>query len=118
LSDTPGFIEFKGALTENFVLQSLVSVFDVEPYYWSSENRAEIDFLIQHGVIVIPVEVKSEHRVSGKSLSVYTSKFKPKVKILYSLKEFTLNGNTLNIPLYLSDWTFDILKKAKIHSGV
>lgn len=116
LSDTAGFIEFKGALTENFILQSLVAVSEVEPYYWSSENRAEIDFLIQHGAIVIPAEVKSEHRVSGKSLSVYASKFNPVVIIRYSLNELAMNGNTLNIPLYLCDWTFDVLKMAKILS--
>ncbi len=110
LSNTTGYIEFKGALAENFLLKSLVSASNSESFYWSSDNRAEVDFLIEYETKIIPMEVKSEHRVSGKSLSVYSSKFDPELRIRYSLNELKMNEKTINIPLYLSDWTFDLLK--------
>jgi len=108
LSGNAGYIEFKGALAENAILQALVPQSDGLPYYWSSENRAEVDFLLQQGVNVIPVEVKSENRISGKSLSVYSSKFEPLLKIRYSLNNLKVNENLLSLPSFLADWTYKI----------
>jgi len=108
LSGNAGYIEFKGALAENAILQALVPQSDGLPYYWSSENRAEVDFLLQQGVNVIPVEVKAENRISGKSLSVYSSKFEPLLKIRYSLNNLKVNENLLSLPSFLADWTYKI----------
>lgn len=108
LSGNAGFTEFKGALAENAILQALVPQLDGLPYYWSSENRAEVDFLLQQGENIIPVEVKAENRISGKSLSVYSSKFEPRLKIRYSLNNLKLNERLLSLPSYLADWTYQI----------
>lgn len=77
------FVEFKGALSENFILQSLVAQFEEKPRYWTSDYKAEIDFLIQYKNQIIPMEVKAGKNISSKSLSVYEKKFiikKPKSK--------------------------------------
>ena len=113
LSDNSGYIEFKGAMAENAILQSLVPVSDGLPNYWSSENRAEVDFLIQHETGIIPVEVKAEKRISGKSLSVYESKFTPSLKIRYTMNNLKKNGNLLNIPSPLADWTHRIIENGE-----
>jgi predicted AAA+ superfamily ATPase len=113
LSGNAGYIEFKGALAENAILQALVPQSDGLPYYWSSENRAEVDFLLQQGVNVIPVEVKAENRISGKSLSVYSSKFEPLLKIRYSLNNLKVNDGLLSLPSFLADWTYKITRMIK-----
>ena len=104
-NNSPLFTEFKGAMTENAVLQSLITQFEVTPRYWSSEGKAEIDFLIQHSTDIIPVEVKSAHSISGKSLQVYNEKYVPKLRIRYSFNNLKKDGNLLNIPVFLADWT-------------
>ena len=113
LSGNAGYIEFKGALAENAILQALIPQSDGLPYYWSSQNRAEVDFLLQHGTIVIPVEVKAENRISGKSLSVYTAKFVPSLKIRYSMNNLKENDGLLSIPSFLADWTYRITRGGK-----
>ena len=60
------FTEFKGALTENYVLQSLLLQFEQPPYYWTSGNQAEVDFLIRFRNEIFPVEVKADTNVTGK----------------------------------------------------
>jgi predicted AAA+ superfamily ATPase len=112
LSGTAGYIEFKGALAENAILQSLVPQSDGLPYYWSSENRAEVDFVLQYAAGVIPVEVKAESRISGKSLSVYASKFNPPLKIRYSMNNLKKNDGLLSLPVFLADWTYKIMRWA------
>jgi len=103
------FIEFKGAMTENAVLQSLIPQFEVIPRYWNSEGKAEVDFLIQHNTSIIPIEVKSAHSVSSKSLHVYNERFSPELRIRYSFNNFKKDGNLLNIPVFLADWTKQII---------
>lgn len=103
------FTEFKGALTENYVLQSLLLQFEQPPYYWTSGNQAEVDFLIQFRNEIIPVEVKADTNVTGKSLTFYEKQFAPKCRIRYSLKNVKRDGNLLNIPLFMADFTKKIL---------
>ncbi len=105
------FTEFKGALTENFVLQSLVPQLDIMPRYWTSPGKAEVDFLIQHKNEVIPVEVKSDENVRSKSLTWYGQEFSPKLKIRYSLKNLEYRDGLINIPLFLIDRTKDFLEQ-------
>lgn len=110
LSGHPGYTEFKGALIENAILQSLVPQNHVMPYYWSSENKAEVDFVLQLPTNVIPVEVKSESRISGKSLSVYTSKFAPPLRIRFSMNNLKENNGLLSCPIPLADWIYKIVR--------
>lgn len=102
--------EFKGALTENYILDSLVAQMDSRPRYWTSQNRAEVDFIIQLENDIIPIEVKSDENVTGKSLAFYRKEFEPKVSIRYSLKNFKQDGSLINIPLFLADMTSEIMK--------
>lgn len=68
LSGNEQYKEFRGAMAENMVLQALVPQLDGVPYYWTSGNQAEIEFLIEHIDQVIPVEVKSATRISGEKI--------------------------------------------------
>jgi predicted AAA+ superfamily ATPase len=104
------FTEFKGALSENFILQSLIQQFDAMPRYWTSGNQAEVDFLIQYQNHILPVEVKWDKNVQSKSLAVYEKTYKPFVRIRYSLNNLKMDGNLINIPLFMADYTKKILK--------
>lgn len=93
--------EFKGALTENFVLLELISINNEIPYYWTSGNTAEVDFVWQLGEKVIPFEVKSGVNVRSKSLNLYIEKYNQKMGIRTSMKNIEKQNKILNIPLYL-----------------
>lgn len=102
------FTEFKGALSENFVLQSLLTQFEVAPRYWTQSNPPyEVDFLIQRDNDIFPVEVKAETNISAKSLKKFKELFPDKVKlrIRFSLDNLKLDGDVLNIPLFMADYT-------------
>lgn len=104
------FTEFKGALSENYVLQSLVQQFEGMPRYWTSDGKAEVDFLLQVGNEIFPVEVKSDQNVIGKSMALYYKKFQPRLRLRYSLRNLKLDDGLLNIPLFLSDQTQKLIK--------
>ncbi len=110
LNDTPIYKEFKGAMTENMVLQSLVAQYDVLPRYWVSVGTAEVDFILQHQLQVIPVEVKSGSSLNSKSLSVYNNTYSPDIAVRYSMNNLRKDGRILNIPLFLADLTKQILQ--------
>lgn len=102
------FTEFKGALTENYILQTLLTQFEVVPRYWSQNNPPyEVDFLIQRDNDIYPVEVKAEANTASKSLKKFKELFGDKVKlrIRYSLDNLKLDGDILNIPLFMADHT-------------
>lgn len=106
------FTEFYGALAEQYVLQQLKGLDDMEIAYWISEsNAAEVDFVIQTNGYVIPLEVKASTNLQAKSLKVYTEKFKPEIIIKTSLADFETNNGFLNIPLYMINNISDIIKK-------
>jgi predicted AAA+ superfamily ATPase len=104
------FMEFKGALSENFILQHLTANFEGTPRYWTSGNQAEVDFLIQVNNDVIPIEVKSDESIRSKSLSVYNDLYHPPVRIRYSLKNLKKDDGLLNIPLFMVDYTEKLLR--------
>lgn len=102
--------EFKGAMAENFVLSSLLAQGFKTPHYWTIQgNRAEVDFLIQHGLEIIPIEVKAGDNVTGKSLIEYNKKYNPKLRIRFSMLNIKRNDNLLNLPIFLCDWLSKIL---------
>ncbi len=94
------FQEFKGVLVENYIASALKINFD-ELYYWSSEGKAEIDFVIQFEDKIYPLEVKSGMTSKKKSLQVYKQKFSPKRSLRCSPNNLKLDANVLNCPLYL-----------------
>lgn len=95
------FKEFKGALTEQFVLQQLVTRPDIDTFYWTSERgNAEIDFLIDTGKAVVPIEVKAETNLKAKSLKSFVEKFNPAISVRTAILDFKKEDWLLNIPLW------------------
>ena len=103
------FTEFKGVLSENYVLTSLVRQFGEEQFYWSSGNTAEIEFMLQYNGRIIPIEVKSGNSVTAKSLSEYRKKYNPETAARLSTRNLRKDDNLINIPLYLTDRLKDFL---------
>ena len=101
LDATPNYKEFKGSMTENYVLCELLKSVDDTAYYWSSGNTAEVDFIVQSGTEIVPIEVKSEKNVKARSLAEYRKKYTPKYSVKTSMKHETDGEEVLNIPLYL-----------------
>jgi uncharacterized protein len=95
------FSEFKGALTEQFVLQQLLAEDDIPIFYWTADgSTAEVDFVIQHKGQVIPIEVKAEENLQAKSLKVYQQKYSPPFCIRLSMSDYRRNDWLVNLPLY------------------
>lgn len=112
VSDVSGFTEFKGAMAENAVLLSLIKQFDTQPYYWTSGNMAEVDFVVQMETEVVPIEVKSERNTKSKSLSVYNDKYKPNIRIRYSANNLKFSDGMLCCPLPMADFTHWLMNLA------
>jgi len=100
--------EFKGALTENFVLQTLKAV-GLSPYYFSFDDRYEIDFLIQYKNEIIPIEVKSSENINNTSLKIYNEKYIPKIRLRFSMRNLTKDDNLINVPLFMIEYIDKIL---------
>lgn len=95
------FVEFKGALTEQFVCQQLFSELEAQPYYWSAENSSnEVDFILQHKNKVIPIEVKAEENLKSKSLRFFIDKYELPLGIRTSMADYRNQEWLINLPLY------------------
>ena len=95
------FTEFKGALTEQYVLQQLIASEGIEPYYYSAFNSSgEIDFMIQGKTSIIPLEVKAEENLRAKSLKAFCEKYHPKYAVRTSMSDYREQDRMTNIPLY------------------
>lgn len=95
------FVEFKGALTEQYVLQQIVSDTKYVPYYYTSpKSTYEMDFMIQKGKNIVPVEVKAEENLRAKSLKVYCEKFQPVYAVRTSISDYREQEWMVNLPLY------------------
>ncbi len=97
------FTEFKGALTEQYVLQQLIGRFPL--YYWANERgTAEVDFVLQRGQEVVPIEVKAEENLKAKSLRVYVEQFLkepgPTAALRFSMANYREQDWLTNVPLY------------------
>ena len=101
LNATPSFREFKGSMTENYVLCEILQAVDGAAYYWTSGNTAEVDFVIQSGEGIVPIEVKSEKNVKSRSLAEYCRRYEPKYPVKTSMKSAVGGEDVINIPLYL-----------------
>ncbi len=95
------FKEFKGALTEQYVLQQLKTIHGLNIYYWTAERgMAEVDLVIDDGRDVIPVEVKAETNLQAKSLKVYREKFRPRLSIRTSMADQKREEQLWTLPLW------------------
>ena len=95
------FEEFKGALTEQYVLQELRTTFNDQIFYWTSGNSAEVEFVIPKATQIIPMEVKASVNVHAKSLKVYEQKYSPLQMLRLSLLTPGCHANLIDWPLYL-----------------
>ncbi len=100
--------QFKGPLTENYVLQQLRGQFEVEPRYYSDKN-SELDFVLQYGSSVIPIEVKSGEDKSAPSFKKYVSDHCPEYALRFSKRGYRKDGLITNLPLYLARRTRELL---------
>ncbi|GHV82094.1 ATPase [Spirochaetia bacterium] len=108
------FVEFKGALAEQFVLQELIAL---QPFYWSNDNgRAEVDFLIQAGRNIVPIEVKPGINLRAKSLQVYIDKFNPAIAVRTSPADYHAGERIVDLPLYALSLLPGVVEKYKIEN--
>ena len=99
------YTEFKGAMAENAVLQSLLPVMDTQvPCYWTSAGTAEVEFVIQHDEQIVPIEVTAEGNINGNSLSEYNKKYSPKYRIRFSMLNLQYNGGLISCPSPIAGW--------------
>ena len=106
------FREFKGAITEQYVLQELKTLGRLPVYYWGSETgKAEVDFVIQYNNGVVPVEVKPDLNKKSYSLNVYMETYKPEQAIRTSLNNFGIVGGLYSIPLYMIGSIKEVLSR-------
>lgn len=109
------FTEFKGALSEQYVLQELIAEDHLNPMYYSAENsRMEIDFIVQKGDEVIPIEVKAEENLRAKSLRTYCEKYKPKTAVRFSMSDYREQDWMVNVPLYEINWLIEQSKDSEM----
>ena len=95
------FVEFKGAFTEQYVLQQIISDTEYSPYYYGTDSSTfEQDFLIQKGMDAVPIEVKAETNIRSQSLRAFYDKFHPAISIRFSLLNYKEQEWMTNIPLY------------------
>lgn len=114
LNPNANYTEFKGSMAENAVLQSIKPLLNNDiPHYWSPDSRAEIEFIIQWGENIIPIEVKAENCINGRSLSVYTERYKPTKRIRFSFLNLQYNQGLLSCPTPMADWFYRFLPEVQ-----
>lgn len=98
------FVEFKGALTEQYVCQQLKTIEDLDVFYYTNDSRScEIDFVVDTGERIVPVEVKAEANLRAKRLKAYRERFSPEASVRTSLADYKKEDWLINLPLYAID---------------
>jgi hypothetical protein len=97
-------------MTENWILQSLLHQWEVTPRYWTSGATAEVDFVLQAGVEVLPIEVKAGVNVRARSLAVYTDRYQPRLALRFSMNNLSRDARLLNLPIFMADWSRKFLE--------
>ena len=98
------FAEFKGALTEQYVCQQFKTVEDLDVYYYTNDRGScEVDFVVDTGERIIPVEVKAEVNLRAKSLKTYRERFSPEICVRTSMADYKKEEWLVNLPLYAID---------------
>lgn len=96
------FVEFKGSLTEQYVLCQLKQCTELTPFYWSADKGiAEVDFIAQIGKYNVPIEVKANENLQAKSLKSFIQKYDTKINVRTSMANYKKEDNIINIPLYM-----------------
>jgi predicted AAA+ superfamily ATPase len=104
------FEEFKGALTEQFVLQQLKTMPDIPVYYWSANKaNAELDFVIQYSGSIVPIEVKAAENLQAKSLKSFKQRYPESLAVRTSMSDYREEDWLINLPLYSINFLHDIL---------
>ena len=104
------FVEFKGALTEQFVCQQLKTIENLGVYYYTNDRGScEVDFVVDTGERIIPVEVKAEVNLRAKSLKVYKEKYTPELSVRTSMADYKKEDWLINLPLYAMEEIHKIL---------
>ena len=105
------FEEFKGSMTEQFVLQQLKTMPNIPILYWSNDrSKAEIDYIIQVENEIIPIEVKASTNLKAKSLSQFRKDYNPNKAVRTSLADYEYNTGLYNIPLYAINSLIELVK--------
>ncbi|MCM1365171.1 MAG: ATP-binding protein [Ruminococcus sp.] len=95
------FVEFKGALTEQYVCQQLKTIDDLGVYYYTNDRGScEVDFVVDTGEMIVPVEVKAEVNLKAKSLKAYREKYEPEISVRTSMADYKKEDWLVNLPLY------------------
>lgn len=103
------FVEFKGALTEQYVCQQLKTVEDTGLYYYTNDKGScEVDFVVDTGKHIIPVEVKAQLNLRAKSLKVYREKFSPEISVRTSMSDYKKDDGLTSLPLYAIEQLINI----------
>ena len=106
------FVEFKGALTEQYVHQQIIADTQFTPYYYAeTKSEGEIDFVIQKGKNIVPIEVKAEENLRATSLKVYCDKFGPEIAIRTSMSDYREQEWMVNVSLYLIEGYLNAVNK-------
>jgi predicted AAA+ superfamily ATPase len=108
LSDS---FQFKGQLAENYVLQQLLPILERSPNFYAYAQDREIDFILQHGESIIPIEVKSGSSKNAVSFKSYIEKYNPETAVRFSTMEYLQNGSITNIPLYFAGKVFELCER-------
>lgn len=115
INESTDFREFKGAFAENAVLENLIAQLKVMPRYWTSNGKAEVDFVMQTSDGIIPLEVKAADNISSRSLKVYIEKYNPVVSFIISSKNISEKEKIINLPAPLVPWLTQLPFKFKIN---
>lgn len=108
------FVEFKGALTEQYVCQQLKTIDGLNVYYYTNDRGScEVDFVIDTGEQVIPVEVKAEVNLKAKSLKTYLEKFQPELAVRTSMADYRKEERLVNLPLYAVEEINEVLSETE-----
>lgn len=112
------FTEFKGALTEQYVMQQLAVNQELGIYYYTNDrNTCEVDFIVDNGDNIIPLEVKAEINLKAKSLKTYREKFTPEISIRSSMADYSEEVGLINLPLYAIDGIENLEKEMNVLEG-
>ncbi len=108
------FVEFKGALTEQYVCQQLKTIDGLNVYYYTNDRGScEVDFVIDTGEQVIPVEVKAEVNLKAKSLKTYLEKFQPELAVRTSMADYRKEERLVNLPLYAVEEINEVISETE-----
>lgn len=106
------FVEFKGALTEQYVCQQLKTIEDLGVYYYTNDRGScEVDYVVDTGELIVPVEVKAEVNLKAKSLKTFRDKFSPEISVRTSMANYKEEDWLINLPLYAIEQICDVVNK-------